>query len=129
MNGMIVVGVSPFQEWRLTAHPTIQLLMFRMAAKGIELTEQEAWEYYAWCQESLVDAIKQVSGNGAEVINTLRTQLATTCARQFREMRTGKWEPPTGPRFETPDGLHQMLFGNGNTQQEANQATNHHGYL
>jgi hypothetical protein len=98
------IAIPTYAEYVKDNEAVIDLLIVRMRRKGIELSEQEAWQYISWCQRSLVLNLEALSGTkGSESIRYLTAEIAEAAAHHFQGWKLGKLMPPNGPRFDSPE--------------------------
>jgi hypothetical protein len=96
------VGIQTYQDFIASQEATIDLLGVRYKRKGIEMSEDEAWRYLAWCNQTMIDVAIQLGGSQVkEMFDYVRLQVAVGCAGAYTTYKTGKLAPPTGVRFDS----------------------------
>lgn len=98
-----MIRVPDFDTFVQDQADAIDLLKIKYARKGIELTTEQAWQYFAWCHQTASDAIQTLSSpEFTQGYRQLLTQVGEGCAAYFHQKHTGILQGPMGPRFDTP---------------------------
>lgn len=108
MDEVKAVEIHPLDDFVEMSETAVDLLKIRYKKKGIEMDDLQAWQYIAWCNSSALGAIRQYDQRIAGLVDYITGTVAETCARVFRQKTSGILEPPSGPRFDSPEHFTQV---------------------
>lgn len=98
-----VATMLQFDDYVEACNESVHLLKSRMAYKGVEMSDLEAWQYLCWCHDGAANVIVEMAGKpGLEIVTYARSMVSQAASASFIQKRTGVLSGPVGPRYSDP---------------------------
>lgn len=102
--------VESYRDYETHMKPYVKLMQFQMQSDGIDVTTEDCWTYLSWCSQQLhSNLMNNIPDQMKQAVALLAQVISTTCSKQHRAYRTGKFGPPAEyeMHWPTPEAYYQ----------------------